>query len=288
MRIAYFGYDFFVDCLIDLIAAGHDIHQINTINADNTWDFNKRILSVAEETGCPVSFSKPTPQLITKLIEQGCDLIITAGYPYKIPALDQRLIRGINIHPTFLPYGRGRWPLPWLILKHPEHAGVSIHKLTSEWDSGDILVQSRLTLTQHDDLETLSARSQMTAVVMMRKLLSDFEFFWEACSPQGDNGSYWPMPSRIDRFLDWNYRVDEILKIVRAFSKFESTAVVDAIEYSVTRANGWTAQRREPIGSVVHNTNLEKIIAVSDGYVVLQEFKAISDLRKNLDCKPFR
>jgi hypothetical protein len=47
VRIAYFGYDFFAACFTSLIQAGHEIVCVYSFHADNTWDFNQKLVSQA-------------------------------------------------------------------------------------------------------------------------------------------------------------------------------------------------------------------------------------------------
>ena len=51
--------------------------------------------------------------------------------------LDKIKIGGINFHPSFLPYNRGRHSAFWGIVKNTK-LGASAHWLTSNFDSGDI------------------------------------------------------------------------------------------------------------------------------------------------------
>jgi methionyl-tRNA formyltransferase len=277
MRIAYFGYDFFAACLRSLSAAGHDILSVFTFQTDDTWNFNRQILCQAAEIGCAIHFNRPDENTIAYLVRERCDL-------HKIPVFDSagmaNGIRGINIHPTLLPHGRGKWPLPWLVLRHPEYAGLSIHKLSCKWDAGDILAQMRIRISDEDDLETLSMKLQIEAPSLLGALMIDFEAAWRAATPQHEGGSYWSMPAPEDRRLDWSLPVQDLLRIVRAFSKFEATAVVDGKFYIVTRANGWVAGHSNPVGTVVHESNREIVVAARDGYVCLQEFSVVKDPRR--------
>lgn len=186
-------------------------------------------------------------------------------------------IRGINIHPALLPNGRGRWPLPWLILKWPEYAGVTVHKLTPNWDQGDIIAQQPVRLNHEDDLETLSMKLQMVAPTLLANVLNKFDANWASATRQSDPGSYWPMPTANERRLDWSHSVAKLLRVVRAFSKFESSAIINGQGYNITRANGWVEQHDQPCGTLVHASNKELLVAVSDGYLVLQEYSLVKE-----------
>ena len=277
MRIAYFGYDFFFECMRRL-AAKHEIVALFTFRTDNVWDFNTRVLDEAQKKAIPIYMSKPTETLIEWLVSQGCELLVSAAYAFKIPTLASTgapLIRGINLHPTLLPTGRGRWPLPWLILRTPEAAGITIHKLSSRFDEGDILIQEPVTLGLDDDLETLSLRLQVMAPTLIENLIDNIDARWETARPQEPGGSYWAMPSDDDRMLNWNLSVHQNLRIARAFSKHEAAAILNGKRWIVTRANGWIERHYYAPGTIVHETAREMLVAASDGYICLQEFAPV-------------
>jgi methionyl-tRNA formyltransferase len=115
---------------------------------------------------------------------------------------------------------------------------------------------------------------QMVAPSLLTDVLNTFDLRWAHATPQHDSGSYWKMPAVSDRRLDWNLKVADLLRIVRAFSKFESSGIINGKSYNITRANGWVEQPREPCGTLVHESNRELVVAVSDGYLVLQEYSA--------------
>ena len=54
--------------------------------------------------------------------------------------------KSLNIHPSFLPFGRGRDPVVWAIRNyHP--AGVTLHQVTSGVDEGPIILQEEVEYT---------------------------------------------------------------------------------------------------------------------------------------------
>ena len=281
MRIAFFGYDFHHACLYR-ISEEHQIVALFTVRTDNIFNFNTKVLREAERLNVPVYLGPVTGDHIDQLIRDGCDLLVSAGYPYKIPVPAEPhvapKIRGINLHPTLLPIGRGRSPLPRIILNEPSAAGITVHKLTSKWDAGDILLQERIHLTDVDDHETLSIKIQMRAAALMAKLLRDFDALWNAACPQAPGGSYWPAPSAEDRRLDWSRPVAAIMRTARAFNKHQTLATLGDLHLTVTRVNGWTESHNHSPGTIVHVANRELLVAALDGYICLQEYGPTSDL----------
>tara|TARA_B100000989_G_scaffold297540_1_gene283590 strand:+ start:107 stop:703 length:597 start_codon:yes stop_codon:yes gene_type:complete len=70
--------------------------------------------------------------------------IITSGYPYLVKKNCFDLVEiALNLHISFLPYGRGLIPNVWSFYENYP-SGISIHLLSSKFDQGDILLQRRI------------------------------------------------------------------------------------------------------------------------------------------------
>ncbi|WP_087143208.1 methionyl-tRNA formyltransferase [Crenothrix polyspora] len=269
MKIAYFGYDFFWKCLEYLLNNDNEIIKVFTYKTDNTYNFNYKITDLLSNKSIPVQFGKATENDIQKLVDSGCELIVSAAYPYKIPIIND--LKGINIHPTLLPQGRGPWPLPYIILNKLVESGVTIHKLNEKFDSGDILIQGSYPVSEKDNLESISCKSQIVAIDILQRLMFDFDKYWINSKPQGE-GSYWAFPSDDKQTIKWNDSVDNIDRIARAFGKLESTANFAEKIWVIRDLSVWKQNHNYEIGSVVHETNKEVVVAASDGLVCLRFF----------------
>jgi len=69
-------------------------------------------------------------------------LNLWGGYIFKDDIL-VKVKKSLNIHPSLLPYGRGRDPVVWSI-RYGFPAGVTLHKITSGIDEGPILYQEEI------------------------------------------------------------------------------------------------------------------------------------------------
>jgi dTDP-4-amino-4,6-dideoxyglucose formyltransferase len=56
----------------------------------------------------------------------------------------------INLHPSLLPFGRGADPIPWAII-NKQKQGVTIHKIDSGLDTGEIYSQRELLIASNLD-----------------------------------------------------------------------------------------------------------------------------------------
>ena len=268
MKIAYCGYDFFSDCLNTLCNMPNiEIVKVFTFPTDNKYNFNNSIISIANEHNIPYSLIPITPDDMYELFEKlGCRCIVSAAYPYKIPI---KHYDGINIHPTLLPVGRGPWPLPKIILSKQKESGVTIHKLTDKFDSGDILIQERFEVFPREDLETLSCRSQMLAKELIEKLFNNYDSYWNNAVKQV-GGEYWNYPTDDEMTFSGEMTVDEIDRIVRAYGKFDSCVRFQGKTWLVWDVNCWQEDHNYKPGEVVHQTNREYVMAAKDGFVCMR------------------
>ncbi len=278
MNIAYFGYDFFYSCLEEILDQGHTVQKVFSFPCDNIYNFNKRVQKCAQDLGIEFSLEKVTESDISDLKAKGCELIIVAGYQYKISLHPS--LRAINIHPTLLPEGRGQWPLPWVILKDLKKSGVTIHKLAEEMDAGDILLQEQFDISEFETLEILSAKSQMQARELLSQMLKDFDSYWERAKPQMGTSSVFGMPTISERTFDWNKTGDQLMRIVRAFGKFDSFAIFDNKEWIVQDAKFWSADHEHIPGTIVQRMDREIVIAVKDGFLCLTQFCIDPDFKE--------
>lgn len=271
MKIAYCGYDFFFSCFEDLLINNHQIIKVFSFECDNKYNFNERLEGKAKGENISFTKNKITIDDIKDLEDRGCKLIVVAGYPYKIPTVS-KILKVINIHPTLLPEGRGPWPLPHIILKRLSKTGVTIHKITDKWDSGDILIQDSFNVSEKDNLETISAKSQISARKILSKLLDDLSKYWDTAIPQIGVESYWKMPTIEERTIKWDMTVDEIDKIIRAFGKFESYAHFEDSDWLIQDAICWKENHEYAPGEVVHKMSKEIVIAAKDGLVCIRNY----------------
>ena len=162
MRIALFATDQ-VGLQIARFLAGQD-HQPVCLVLDGN-DAKGMNAAIQNAAGLDPSLALKTDQarrqaLAEFLTTRETDLCVLAWWPY---LLDPEVLaiprRGfLNLHPSLLPYGRGKAPNFWS-LREGTPFGVSIHWVDEGIDSGDIAFQRRLPVTWADNGQTLYERA---------------------------------------------------------------------------------------------------------------------------------
>lgn len=224
MKTAYFGIDLFENCLPALYAQGCEIVRVFSIpDRAGEYDRSAKICRFAQEHGISVQTTRATPEDIRALEESGVVYTITAGYPWLIPV--SKTLRQVNVHPAFLPIGRGAWPMPAAILKGVS-SGVTLHKLTARFDEGDIVLREEIPLAADENLLSLTEKIQKAAVRLLGEFLTAPDEFWQRAVPQGA-GEYWQEPGDAERTI----RAEDTTKtadlILRAFAGYGVLAFWD-------------------------------------------------------------
>ena len=80
-----------------------------------------------------------------------CEVGVSAYFGHVLPSdLISRFSRGIiNLHPSYLPVGKGAHPIVWSLLER-KIQGVTIHLMDSGIDTGAILWQSEISTSLSD------------------------------------------------------------------------------------------------------------------------------------------
>lgn len=97
------------------------------------------------------------------------DLIICCGFPYRLSPDVTSLPRfgAINVHPALLPRHRGPWPLHWTFRAGDTEAGMTVHWMDAAFDTGGILAQGSVPVTDEDDGASLMMKLAPLAVGLL-------------------------------------------------------------------------------------------------------------------------
>ncbi len=61
----------------------------------------------------------------------------------------------INFHPAYLPYYKGISPIFWSMVNGESFVGATVHRIDEGVDTGNILAQTKIPITNHDTEDTL-------------------------------------------------------------------------------------------------------------------------------------
>lgn len=159
-KVIFFGsFQHYSVQVLEKLAEHHEISAVVTTPPKPSGRHLKatptHVHRYAEEKGIPV-FALETLVSVPKELPRP-DFLIVAGYGKLIPPiwLEFPRVMPINLHPSLLPYYRGAFPAEWAILRGETTTGVTLVKISPEFDKGDILSQKKVPILPNDTRETL-------------------------------------------------------------------------------------------------------------------------------------
>lgn len=162
-------------------------------------------------------YRSPSPRATRRLLEDlQPDLVIAACYPWRLSHRARAMARHgvLNIHPSPLPHGRGPDPVFWAYRNGDRETGVTIHLMDDGLDSGPILAQQRLPVSEGMDAVTLEQHLFEIGAKMVAELLLHVLVGNAVSTPQDDQAAtYQPAPSAHDWIISpllpaawaWNF-----------------------------------------------------------------------------------
>jgi len=105
----------------------------------------------------------PDEKIYTLLKEHACEYIFLSGYMKKLSSNIIDNFKVINSHPSLLPKygGLGMYGIhvhEAVVANKESRSGVTIHKVSQEYDEGEILLQKELCLSEDETAQTLEAK----------------------------------------------------------------------------------------------------------------------------------
>lgn len=148
---------------------GHPVVRIVAIVCNNP---KAGVLQIAAKEGIPVMQVEKDrfftgDAYLHELIEKKTDLLVLAGFLWKLPATLVNAYRGhiVNIHPALLPkYGGkgmyGHHVHQAVIDNKEKESGITIHYVDELYDHGQTIFQASCPVLENDTAESLARRVQ--------------------------------------------------------------------------------------------------------------------------------
>lgn len=134
----------------------------------------------------------------------------------------------IGYHPTNLPYNRGRHPVIWALALGLKETASTFFMMDRGADSGDILSQKKITITQYDTAKSLCTKLEKQAIQQIKHFmqqiaelqpLSYIERFNILAKPQDHTqANLWRKRTHKDGIIDFRMSSLAIYNLVRALS----------------------------------------------------------------------
>ncbi|MFH1362398.1 MAG: methionyl-tRNA formyltransferase [bacterium] len=167
-----------------LIAAGHEIAAVVTQPDRPSGRGQKLAFSAVKELALQNNLPLEQPEKIkgnkvfAALIKSlAPEVIVVVAYGKILPReiLDIPKFGCLNVHASLLPKYRGAAPVQWALLKGEAETGITIMKLDELLDTGDILLQEKVQISDEDTTQTLLEKLFTKAGPLLLKALEQLE-----------------------------------------------------------------------------------------------------------------
>ncbi len=183
MRIAFMGTpDFSVSALRAILSAGHDVVAVYSQPPRRAGRGKKEkpsaVHAFAEKLGIPVhtplNFKNANERQHFKDLDLDVAIVVAYGLILPQEILDTPKFGCLNIHASLLPRWRGAAPLQRAIMAGDQQTGVGIMQMEAGLDTGPVLLEKRIDITQddtagslHDKLSILGAKAIVQALDLL-------------------------------------------------------------------------------------------------------------------------
>lgn len=226
MKLVYLGTpEFAVPPLEALVAAGHQVLAVYT-QPDRPKGRGQRtamppVKEAALRLGLPVRQPEKirAPETVAELAALAPEAMVVVGYGQIIPQaiLDIPPLGIFNVHASLLPKYRGAAPVPWAIARGETRTGVTIMKIDTGLDTGDVLAEWATQIQPEETAPELSARLARAGAQLLVDTLAHLHELKPR--PQDHAQATWaPMLRKEDGRIDWSRPAQEIANRIRAFT----------------------------------------------------------------------
>ena len=157
---------------------------------------------------------------VEKLAALAPELIVVAAFGLLLPpeVLNLPKLGCLNVHPSLLPRHRGASPVAAAVLQGDEKTGVTIMLLDAGMDTGPILNQREVPISNEDTTGSLGVKlAKVGAQLLMETLPLWIEGRIKPRLQDDNKASYSRMIKKEDGEIDWRLSAQELWRRVRAF-----------------------------------------------------------------------
>jgi len=148
-----------------------------------------------------IKLSGPWSRSLGEIGKYSPDIIVVSCFARKLPdpVLSIPAMGCFNLHPSLLPAYRGPTPLFWQFRAGVEEFGITLHRMSSQLDAGDIVAQTTMTMPNGVSGQRASVLLAEAGSELLVQTLSNFRRDGLIGSPQDEGyASYQGFPSPSD------------------------------------------------------------------------------------------
>ena len=225
MKIVFIGaVEFSEKALLKLIAMKTNVVGVCTLDKSPFNADHVNLAPFCKEHNIPVKFTKDinSAESIGWIKALSPDVLFCFGWSrlIKTELLKLTQIGVVGYHPTALPENRGRHPLIWALALGLDKTASTFFFMDEGADSGDILSQYPISISEDDNAKTLYQKVTDTALLQIEEFIPGLESGdYKRKAQDESKASYWRKRGIYDGKIDWRMSAKSIHNLVRGLTK---------------------------------------------------------------------
>ena len=226
-----------------------------------------------------------------EILDLNPDIIITCAYGQIIPSviLDYPKYGCINVHASLLPKLRGGAPLHHAIIDGYQKTGITIMYMDKGMDTGDIISQEEVEITDSDNLGTLHDKLSVLGAELLEKTLPSIIAGTNKRIKQNEEEvTFGYNISRSEELIDFNKNCREIFNQIRGLNPFPGAHfMLNNFNYKVYSSTYTVTEEYQNYqnGEVVIFDKTAFAIKCSDGLIYILDLQ--KEGKKRMTIKDF-
>ena len=225
MKILFIGsVEFSLRALEKIVEIGGNVVGVCTLKESSFNSDFCDLSKYSEDHNIPCFYvddinSESTIEWVSKI---NPDVIFCFGWSrlLKNEILSKSSIGVIGFHPAALPANRGRHPIIWALALGLKNTGSTFFFMDNNADSGDILSQASIAISDFDDARSLYDKVISTALSQIKEFLPILASGnYLKVKQDNTRSNTWRKRGRKDGLIDWRMTANSIHNTVRALTK---------------------------------------------------------------------
>jgi methionyl-tRNA formyltransferase len=195
----------------------------------------------------------------------------------------------INLHASLLPQYRGAAPINWAIINGEKETGLTTFKLQHEIDTGNILLQEKLSISDDENAGSLHDRMMNAGGELLLKTLGKLqegklqEIEQNPLKNETENLKHAPKIFTETTKIDWNKSTDEIYNLIRGLAPYPAAfTFFEDKKLKIFSANKEKSGKIYEPGKTFTDHKSFLKFATNDGFISVQEIQLEGKKKMNI------
>jgi len=217
------------------------------------------------------------PDFIEQLRKLNADLQVVVAFRmlpevvWNMPPLGT-----INLHASLLPQYRGAAPINWAIINGEKETGVTTFKLQQEIDTGNILLQEKIKISDSETAGTLHDKMKTRGAEVLLRTVQQLHNGTLQEHPQSHSSVLRAAPKIFseDCKINWDQGVAEITNFIRGLSPYPTAfTFLNGKKLKIFSADIEQFQNLDTLGNFITDYKSYLKFVARDGYISIKELQ---------------